>query len=46
MRKEYMGEFDVGLDQWFAGRPVDLWSDALPVSCFERDVLTALVADL
>lgn len=35
MRKEYMGEFVVNLDQWFCGGPVNLWSDNLPMQAHE-----------
>lgn len=31
MRKEYMGEFNVDVDQWFGGGPVQLWNENLPV---------------
>ncbi|GMK58812.1 hypothetical protein CspeluHIS016_0602540 [Cutaneotrichosporon spelunceum] len=34
MRKEYMGEFNVGAEHWFGGHDVQLWSDNLPVQSF------------
>lgn len=36
MRKEYMGEFNVDVDQWFGGGPVQLWSENLPVRAAAR----------
>ena len=36
MRKEYMGELFVGVDQWFQNGAARLWHDDLPVSSSRR----------
>lgn len=40
MRKEYMGELFVGVDQWFPNKVARLWHVDLPVSLFNRPELT------
>ncbi|BEJ14342.1 hypothetical protein CspHIS471_0401090 [Cutaneotrichosporon sp. HIS471] len=34
IRKEYMGEFNVGAEHWFGGHDIHLWNDNLPVQSF------------